>query len=259
MRKKAYQNYIFDLYGTLIDIHTDETKAEFWKKMADIYACYGAVYTPSGLRETYLRFCAEEEAKLREESGNPDPEITLDAVFLRLLAEADPRPEELPMDLPFWTSSIASTFRVLSRERFELYPTVKTTLNSLRKKGKRLFLLTNAQEIFTRTELAVLGLEDYFEDIRISSVEGIKKPQPEFLESLLRDYDLDRSRTVMVGNDISSDIKIADSCGIDSIFINTDGFNKGSVSGQMMVFGIENRDRIRFCYTGELADLLTKG
>ena len=27
-----YQNYIFDLYGTLIDIHTDETSKNFFKK-----------------------------------------------------------------------------------------------------------------------------------------------------------------------------------------------------------------------------------
>ena len=29
-----YQNYIFDLYGTLVDIHTDENKASLWKKIA---------------------------------------------------------------------------------------------------------------------------------------------------------------------------------------------------------------------------------
>lgn len=28
-----YQNYIFDLYGTLIDIHTDETSKNFLKNM----------------------------------------------------------------------------------------------------------------------------------------------------------------------------------------------------------------------------------
>ena len=29
-----YQNYIFDLYGTLIDIHTDEYSKNFYKKYA---------------------------------------------------------------------------------------------------------------------------------------------------------------------------------------------------------------------------------
>ena len=29
-----YENYIFDLYGTLIDIHTDESSKNFFKKYA---------------------------------------------------------------------------------------------------------------------------------------------------------------------------------------------------------------------------------
>ena len=29
-----YENYIFDLYGTLVDINTDEEKRELWAKLA---------------------------------------------------------------------------------------------------------------------------------------------------------------------------------------------------------------------------------
>ena len=29
-----YSNYIFDLYGTLIDINTDESSNEFWYKLS---------------------------------------------------------------------------------------------------------------------------------------------------------------------------------------------------------------------------------
>ena len=28
-----YKNYIFDLYGTLVDIHTEEDNQELWEKM----------------------------------------------------------------------------------------------------------------------------------------------------------------------------------------------------------------------------------
>lgn len=28
-----YKNYIFDLYGTLLDIHTNESKKYLWEKM----------------------------------------------------------------------------------------------------------------------------------------------------------------------------------------------------------------------------------
>ena len=31
-----YKNYIFDLYGTLADIETDEQEMKLWKKMAKL-------------------------------------------------------------------------------------------------------------------------------------------------------------------------------------------------------------------------------
>lgn len=32
-----YKNYVFDLYGTLIDINTDEWSIDIWEKMAIYY------------------------------------------------------------------------------------------------------------------------------------------------------------------------------------------------------------------------------
>lgn len=37
MEDDMYRNYIFDLYGTLVDIHTDEEKEALWEEMADAY------------------------------------------------------------------------------------------------------------------------------------------------------------------------------------------------------------------------------
>ena len=37
-----YKNYIFDLYGTLIDINTDEWSAKLWKSLQILYAYHGA-------------------------------------------------------------------------------------------------------------------------------------------------------------------------------------------------------------------------
>ena len=31
---KEYQNYLFDLYGTLVDIHTDENDPRLWQRMS---------------------------------------------------------------------------------------------------------------------------------------------------------------------------------------------------------------------------------
>ena len=40
-----YKNYIFDLYGTIIDINTDENYDDLWKEMAEFYCMKNAIYT----------------------------------------------------------------------------------------------------------------------------------------------------------------------------------------------------------------------
>ena len=46
-----YQNYIFDLYGTLADTHTNEGKHYLWNKLSAFFSAYGAIYTPSELKK----------------------------------------------------------------------------------------------------------------------------------------------------------------------------------------------------------------
>ena len=43
---RNYKNYIFDLYGTPVDIHTDEEQELLWEKLALFYGYYDAVYEP---------------------------------------------------------------------------------------------------------------------------------------------------------------------------------------------------------------------
>ena len=50
---KLYQNYIFDLYGTLVDIRTDEKQQMLWHKMSLFYGYYGAVYSADELQALY--------------------------------------------------------------------------------------------------------------------------------------------------------------------------------------------------------------
>lgn len=65
-----YENYIFDLYGTLVDIHTDEEKTELWEKLAQFYGYYGAVYTAEELKNAYACLTGQKEDALRQEMGS---------------------------------------------------------------------------------------------------------------------------------------------------------------------------------------------
>ena len=44
---KKVDNYIFDFYGTLVDIWTDEHEQRLWHEMAAYYSVYGRDYAPA--------------------------------------------------------------------------------------------------------------------------------------------------------------------------------------------------------------------
>ncbi|MCR4633157.1 MAG: HAD family hydrolase [Erysipelotrichaceae bacterium] len=208
---KEYENYIFDLYGTLVDIHTDETKLLFWKKISDVFRRYGADYAPRELRDLYF---GEVDA-LSEKKKNEGRFIEIDLydVFLKLYERKGIDADEKTI------RETAALFRTCSTSHLRLYAGAKELLKMLKEKGKRVYLLSNAQELFTMKELEELGILADFDDIFISSAYGYRKPDPGFFEALIEKHGLNVNKSLMIGNDPDSDIKGADSVSMDSYYI----------------------------------------
>jgi putative hydrolase of the HAD superfamily len=251
-----YKNLIFDLYGTLIDIWTDESRPILWKKTAELFSSVGAKYSGPILRREYFRICAEEDAFLREKTGRDYPEIELRTVFARLLNEAPRKPHKLSgTALDEWVEAAANFFRIRSRKRFLVYPGTFETLSSLKKSGARLFILSNAQAVFTKTELALSGLGECFDGVFLSSDFGMRKPAPEFMRLLIDSFDLKTKETLMIGNDVMTDLKIADSCGVDSVLLNTDHLSPDEIERRKSAAGIERPERINIIASGRISEL----
>lgn len=207
-----YDNYIFDLYGTLVDIKTNEGKEELWEKMALFYSFYGAMYDPMELRQKYEKYTA----KLVEVTGDPDEvEIDLEDVFYQLFKKKGAKLKKKAV------REAARTFRLLSLEKLEVYPYVEKVLKKLKDEKKKIYLLTNAQACFTRNELKALGLAEMFDGIYISSEMGVKKPNKRAYKAIVNDNSLNKKKTLMVGNDYSTDIEGANRIGIDSVLVKT--------------------------------------
>ncbi len=207
-----YRNYIFDFYGTLADIRTDEENPSLWRKMSEIYSAMGAAYGPEELKSAFRRLEREECGRL----GTRDAEPDLTKVFALLYREKRVSCELLQARMT------AVTFRALSREFIRVYEGVEELLQELRARGKRIYLLSNAQTDFTRPEIEMLGLTHYFDGIFISSEQGCKKPSPVFFERLMRKFALAPSESIMIGNDESADIAGARHMGMDSLYIHSD-------------------------------------
>ena len=77
-----YKNYIFDLYGTLVDIRTDEWQAALWKKLAILYGYHGAHYTYKELGAAYGELIEKEKAAVRRRHPNYEViDIKIEKVF----------------------------------------------------------------------------------------------------------------------------------------------------------------------------------
>ena len=70
----TYDNYIFDLYGTLVDIHTDESDTAIWEKLAMFYGYYGALYEAKELKARYETLVKSSEAELKKKLEDMDIE-----------------------------------------------------------------------------------------------------------------------------------------------------------------------------------------
>ncbi|MDE7224575.1 MAG: HAD family hydrolase [Acetatifactor sp.] len=215
-----YDNYIFDLYGTLADIRTNEEKPYLWQKMSEFYTSLGAPYSPAQLRREFRRLEQEAAGRVQREAASfglrdvlAEPDLT--GVFQRLFQEKGVACERQ-------TARMAAIFfRTLSRQLIQVYDGVKETLQELHVRGRGLYLLSNAQSDFTRPELELLGLAGSFNGILISSEEGCKKPCSAFFRRLLERYNLEPARCLMVGNDMESDIAGAADVGMDSLYLHT--------------------------------------
>ena len=209
-----FKNYIFDLYGTLIDIRTDEEDEALWQKMMMIYGYKECNYSDFEIRRTYKELCSREKAKVKEmhpERTNVDFDLTVVFRELYELKGYTPTDEEVEFTARF--------FRCTSTKFIKLYDGVIDFLDSLKKKGKKIYLLSNAQRSFTVPELKMMGLYDYFDGIFISSDHCVSKPCVEFFDGLFKKYKLKKIESIMIGNDFISDISGAYNFGIRSLYI----------------------------------------
>ena len=209
-----YQNYIFDLYGTLIDINTDEWQAKLWKSLQILYAYRGAEYTYNEIKSEYGRLVEKEKAAVRRRHPEYTViDIKIEKVFRELFAQKGVRVSK--RDLCY----IAEAFRCFSTKYIRLYDGVLDLLDTLKAKGKRVYLLSNAQRVFTENELNMFGLTTYFDGIVISSDEECSKPDHHYYEILFSRYGLKKEESIMIGNDYLADIGGAADFGIDSLYI----------------------------------------
>ena len=209
-----YTDLVFDLYGTLVDIHTEENDL-VWEKTALFFGFYGVHLTPQALKAAFTAELQRREAKAGQ-SYEYFPDIPFEQVMAEIFRAngVDEEADRLGLQA-------AQLFRISSIEYIRVYPHVVEALAALREKGYRLWLLSNAQRVFTAYELRLLQLDTLFDGIYISSDYGCRKPDLRFYQALMAEHGLEPSQCLMIGNDRFTDIAGAKNAGMDTLYMHT--------------------------------------
>lgn len=198
-------NFIFDLYGTLVDVWTDEDREELWEGVASLLG--DGEERADAVKLEYKKRC--HRAKMGEYH-----EIDLLKVFEDML---EARSVNKSVAQP-----LASEFRRLSMVRLSRFDGVYEMLSELKSAGGRVYLLSNAQSCFTLEELRATGLYDLFNGIIISSDVGVKKPSEEIFRIAFDRFSITPEDSIYVGNDMRDDILGACRVGMKTLYIHTE-------------------------------------
>lgn len=213
-----YKTYIFDLYGTLLRHESDEKCASTWKKWLKYLDAIGIKHADYiTFRREFFDMDLKARHKITREEGIKFPEIDVIPIYEELFNKYGNG--VLDKDTLY---RISFAFREASTSVMELYPGVEEYLAKLRRDGKRIFILSNAQRSYTEPEIKIFGLDKMVDDYLMSSDYHFMKPQAEFFDVLINKHDIDRESAVMIGDSKWSDIDGAINAGLQFIHLTGD-------------------------------------
>jgi len=200
---------LFDFYGTLVHINTDEHDIQPWLIVASYLRYRGAKISAAELQNMYFN-CVKESL---DRSPEPYPDVNVIHIFTDILARLKVEPSE---DL---VSTIAQLYRSLSINEFRLFSETLQVLSTLATKF-RLGLVSDSQEVYIIPELRMVALDSLFETVVISSQYGFRKPDPRLFQQALKEMELTTTDGILyVGDNWERDIVGATNAGIQSVWI----------------------------------------
>jgi putative hydrolase of the HAD superfamily len=199
---------IFDCYSTLIDIKTNEKKEEIFNYLSLYLQYYGAKIDAAKLKyaldlekEQYLQSVRE-----------PYAEVDLEIVFKNILKKEG-------LGNPFLAESCCKLLRVLSRERFQLFPDSLPVLEEMRRSGYPMGVVSDAQKVFCLEEGGMLRLNPFFDCIILSTQFGFRKPDSRLFTIASILLDIMPAESVYIGNDPEADVRGAKQIGMQTILL----------------------------------------
>jgi putative hydrolase of the HAD superfamily len=199
---------IFDCYSTLIDIKTNEEKDEIFHHLSLYLQYYGAKLNARKLKSALQH----EKERYFKSTQERYPEIDIEVVFRNILKKEG-------VYNAFLTESCCKLFRVLSREKFQLFPDSLPVLEDMEKNGYPVAIISDAQKVFCLDEGDILGISRYFKFILLSTFYGFRKPDPRLFRIAGALLNVPLEEVVYVGNDPETDVKGAKQVNMQAVLL----------------------------------------
>jgi len=206
---KQYKHIFFDLDHTLWDFERNAGEAKHQLYVSLNLHKHG-ISSYEAFREKYVVINTGLWNLYREDKiGKKD--LNFKRFYLTML--------EFGLDNPQLGQIMADEFLRLISEKTYLFPHAQEILEYLHPKY-RLYIITNGFEEVQFPKLKNSGLGKYFTDIITSEEAGVKKPDPAIFKFALKKVNALAQDSLMIGDDLETDVRGAGAAGIDQVFVN---------------------------------------
>ncbi|MDA3890398.1 MAG: YjjG family noncanonical pyrimidine nucleotidase [Salinivirgaceae bacterium] len=206
--QKTYKNLYFDLDKTLYDImsNTKQTLIELINR-------YISELNPVISEFLDFYYQKNEELWLQYRNGELRKEVLRTKRFSDSLIKFGIHDEAL-------AKKLSTAYINESPYKTKLFPNTIETLEYLKAKGYRMFLLSNGFLEVQVIKIRESKLEPFFEKMMTSEEAGYQKPHQKIFEYALKTVNSRKSESIMIGDDIDNDIFGAKRFGMDTIYFN---------------------------------------
>ena len=196
------KSVMFDMGGTLEDIWVDaESERACIEKLRDMLRGYG-LEVPDDY-DAFKKAVDDGWAaygRYRDANGVELKPIPIWRDYVLKSFHYDPAVLEPKCE------EIAHMWEVTHYHR-QLRPRVREMLDHLKKAGLKLGVISNTAAMWQGFDsLEAYGIRDYFQDVTLSSVTGLRKPGTDIFINSLRELQVEPQESVYVGDTVSRDI-----------------------------------------------------